>query len=306
LRIITKVFQRANEGDSYSMTSLTFWIRTLDYMTTINEFLLEIHDMASSEPNRAPEEPLKLFPDDPDLRANSKIESLSLRISLMDCSQLYGRGRGFHIDDPDIRKFTGTITFGLAWIADLHESTLTGTAQRMLESRIGFRYLTDPEFLAARVSEAIKELPVEFCQNFYSLNEGDLTGKALRRAMGPIKTNHVIKIPPEPLKTIRQDGSGFFEVPIPTSHIGLKEISARLLSPFRTVDMIGGCKVCFQGCSCKVQPSSNAIFFHMHGGGFIAQTSKSHETYLRQWSRDSGVPILSIDYSLAPQAPYPR
>lgn len=45
---------------------------------------------------------------------------------------------------------------------------------------------------------------------------------------------------------------------------------------------------------------------HCHGGGFIAQSSLSHESYLRQWAKQLEVPILSIDYSLAPQAPYPR
>ena len=44
----------------------------------------------------------------------------------------------------------------------------------------------------------------------------------------------------------------------------------------------------------------------MHGGGFIAQTSKSHQSYLRQWSRNLNMPIFSVDYSLAPQAPFPR
>ena len=55
-----------------------------------------------------------------------------------------------------------------------------------------------------------------------------------------------------------------------------------------------------------LQKASDAIFFHMHGGGFIAQTSKSHQSYLRQWSRNLNIPIFSVDYSLAPQAPFPR
>lgn len=44
----------------------------------------------------------------------------------------------------------------------------------------------------------------------------------------------------------------------------------------------------------------------MHGGGWAAQTSKSHEIYLKQWAVTLNAPILSIDYSLAPQAPFPR
>ena len=51
---------------------------------------------------------------------------------------------------------------------------------------------------------------------------------------------------------------------------------------------------------------SSSIFFHLHGGGFVSQTSKSHETYLKQWATEWDIPILSIDYSLAPEAPYPR
>lgn len=51
---------------------------------------------------------------------------------------------------------------------------------------------------------------------------------------------------------------------------------------------------------------SDELIIHCHGGGFVAQTSLSHETYLRAWATNTGVPILSIDYSLAPQAPFPR
>lgn len=45
---------------------------------------------------------------------------------------------------------------------------------------------------------------------------------------------------------------------------------------------------------------------HFHGGGFVAQTSKSHEPYLKSWAQELGAPIISIDYSLAPEAPFPR
>lgn len=55
-----------------------------------------------------------------------------------------------------------------------------------------------------------------------------------------------------------------------------------------------------------MRPPSPALIFHCHGGGFVAQSSSSHESYLRDWARRLGVPILSIDYSLAPEAPFPR
>ncbi len=45
---------------------------------------------------------------------------------------------------------------------------------------------------------------------------------------------------------------------------------------------------------------------HAHGGGFIAHSSKSHEIYLKPWCKELKVPIVSIDYSLAPEHPFPR
>ena len=61
---------------------------------------------------------------------------------------------------------------------------------------------------------------------------------------------------------------------------------------------------CF--CSKTQSNPSRSIIFHAHGGAFVAQTSKSHQTYLNHWAQDTGIPILSVDYSLAPEAPYPR
>lgn len=57
--------------------------------------------------------------------------------------------------------------------------------------------------------------------------------------------------------------------------------------------------------SSNAEPS-NKLIFHVHGGAFVAQTSKSHEVYLREWAAKLDVPIVSIDYSLAPEAPFPR
>jgi len=75
------------------------------------------------------------------------------------------------------------------------------------------------------------------------------------------------------------------------------------------------------------------LVVHVHGGGFVAMTSFSHAVYTRRWARDTGtagpaapgqrlspsswaatrlawpapagVPILSVDYTLAPDAQFP-
>ena len=49
---------------------------------------------------------------------------------------------------------------------------------------------------------------------------------------------------------------------------------------------------------------SNFII-HIHGGAFIASSSDYHQSYLRQITRSTGVPIFSIDYGLAPTSPFP-
>ena len=45
---------------------------------------------------------------------------------------------------------------------------------------------------------------------------------------------------------------------------------------------------------------------HVHGGGFVSQSSELHEIYLKPWCKELKIPIVSIDYSLAPEYPYPR
>jgi hormone-sensitive lipase len=45
---------------------------------------------------------------------------------------------------------------------------------------------------------------------------------------------------------------------------------------------------------------------HAHGGGFISQSSKSHEVYLKPICKGLNIPIVSVDYSLAPEHPFPK
>ncbi|KAL0487455.1 lipase [Acrasis kona] len=51
--------------------------------------------------------------------------------------------------------------------------------------------------------------------------------------------------------------------------------------------------------------SSPGFIFHVHGGGFMALSSFSHESYLRQWATMTNLPILSVDYSKTPEQHFP-
>ncbi|KAL0484515.1 lipase [Acrasis kona] len=47
------------------------------------------------------------------------------------------------------------------------------------------------------------------------------------------------------------------------------------------------------------------FMFHVHGGGFMALTSFSHEPYLRQWVTHTNLRILSVDYTRTPDQHFP-
>ena len=56
------------------------------------------------------------------------------------------------------------------------------------------------------------------------------------------------------------------------------------------------------GVECGVK----TIVVHIHGGGFIGLSSRTHQNYLRKWAKlIPNSMIMSIDYRLAPDFVYP-
>ena len=170
----------------------------------------------------------------------------------------------------------------------------------------------DNESLARKVVDVARTRQVEFVQSFWNLPESSLfQGIRSLHDRGKLKQNTtLIKInfdEYEAPEVPHTNSKTMFKVPIPSSHIPDRSVSARLISSYRTKDMIGSCS-CIHLCACYCQNISpqDSIMFHVHGGGFISQTSLSHLDYLQDWAIKLGIPILSIDYSLAPEAPFPR
>jgi len=56
----------------------------------------------------------------------------------------------------------------------------------------------------------------------------------------------------------------------------------------------------------KTSTSMETIIFHIHGGGFVSQSSFVHQMYVRKWANTIGVPVFSVDYRKAPVYPYPN
>ena len=111
-----------------------------------------------------------------------------------------------------------------------------------------------------------------------------------------VSVNRRIKISSESVKVTNNSGE-VIEIP------GVGSIQARIISSHRRLGMVVDKK---KAKNEQIFPRSKSLLFHCHGGGFVAQSSKSHLVYLNEWANYLNVPILSIDYSLAPEAPYPR
>jgi acetyl esterase/lipase len=52
--------------------------------------------------------------------------------------------------------------------------------------------------------------------------------------------------------------------------------------------------------------SDDAAIVYLHGGGYIMGNLDSHRNLVANLSRASGIRALSVDYSLAPESPFPK
>lgn len=49
--------------------------------------------------------------------------------------------------------------------------------------------------------------------------------------------------------------------------------------------------------SVSIKEYTPVIILHIHGGGWISQSPKTHLVYLREWAKRTNLPVLSVDYS---------
>ncbi|KAL7292247.1 hypothetical protein TKK_0014193 [Trichogramma kaykai] len=207
----------------------------------------------------------------------------------------YGRCIAFQFCDS-LRTILKLISVGMASFSELYyaNGTLLGRCSNSLQ------YVMDPEARARRIVTISQHADISFCKAFWHLNESDLLLSLPQMVMPTLAINQLISIPPEELKCPTLSGKSV-HIPIPNSHIGKKPIHVRLLSAKRRIGMVGS-----GSSKGALAEASDCLLIHCHGGGFVAQSSRSHEAYMRTWTAELDVPILSIDYSLAPEAPYPR
>lgn len=55
----------------------------------------------------------------------------------------------------------------------------------------------------------------------------------------------------------------------------------------------------------SLHQNKRPVFFYFHGGGFSLMSIESYDALTRKLARESGVVVISVNYRLSPQNPYP-
>lgn len=273
--------QKQKYIDSVFIEEVRYWVMVFDKLSHINSFLIEIQRI-SSQNNYI------MFPDTPDIKAIAGLENISNAIALEDVSIFFEQGVGFHINEEP-RNVIKTFVLGQAFLSDspfFTSRSFLHTLYSQIESFCGIKYMFNSKYLAAKILSNAREQQLSFCKKFFNCTEWAMVHRMNQLSSPLISTNVLITISPNHI-SIKAKNNKIFDVPIPESYLGKKSLNIRLLSNFRTNEMAGDCS-CYtkRTCSCRRQCSpSRDIIFHVHGSAFVAQTSKSHETYLKHWAK---------------------
>ncbi|XP_036689234.1 hormone-sensitive lipase isoform X2 [Balaenoptera musculus] len=228
----------------------------------------------------------------------------------------YGRCLGFQFT-PAIRPFLQTISIGLVSFGEHYKRNETGLSVTASSLFTGGRFAIDPELRGAEFERIVQNLDVHFWKAFWNITEIQVLSSLANMASATVRVSRLLSLPPTAFEMpLTADPKVTVTISPPLAHTGPGPVLVRLISYdlregqdseelSRLVRSEGPRSLELRSRP-QQAPRSRCLVVHIHGGGFVAQTSKSHEPYLKSWAQELGAPILSIDYSLAPEAPFPR
>nr|XP_046273359.1 lipase, hormone-sensitive a [Scatophagus argus]XP_046273360.1 lipase, hormone-sensitive a [Scatophagus argus]XP_046273361.1 lipase, hormone-sensitive a [Scatophagus argus] len=229
----------------------------------------------------------------------------------------YGRCLGFQFS-PTLRPFLQTVVISMVSYGEVYGKQQSGLGMAALSLLTSGKYVIDPELRGAEFERITQNLDMQFWKSFWNLTESGLITGFSRIASNPVQVNFTLTLPPVALRLpLASDPSLTATVSPPIAHWGPGPVHIRLISHELREGQDSEELLTFSRTNppplsmshlpwVQKQPRSPSLLIHFHGGGFVAQTSRSHENYLRSWSKELNVPILSVDYSLSPEAPFPR
>jgi hormone-sensitive lipase len=181
----------------------------------------------------------------------------------------YGRHAAFQYCSSIESVLKGLLTI-MAGYSDYYFSTSPHLWRVAKSLFMSTQYTLDAEHRARRIVHASQYATVDFCKSFWFLAESDLMKKVPDRICPAIRVNQLILIPPEPLQ-IDSTKCKPVNIPAPSAHGPIAPIQVRLLSAKGRPGMPGQNDY-------SEATVSDSLIIHCHGGGFVAQSSSSHET----------------------------
>jgi len=211
----------------------------------------------------------------------------------------YGRHAAFQFYPSVAIILTNLLTL-MAGYSDYYFSSSSHLWRVTKSLFMGTKYSLDADHRGRRIVNTSQFATVDFCTSFWRLSDSDMMKKVPESICPPLQVNKLILIPPEPLVVTLSNGETVNIQP-PSAHGPTSSVQVRLMSAKYRVGMPSR-----RSSNTSGAKASDSLMIHCHGGGFVSNSSQFHETYLRYWAVSLDMPILSIDYSLAPEFPFPR
>jgi hormone-sensitive lipase len=228
-------------------------------------------------------------------------------ICLLLCSEsinrdvYYGRCLGFQYSQG-LKPILQFLAIAMASYEEWYKGSKEDPVKQLFSSLLnGGKYIQHPTQRGVKIADLTEDCSIDFTKAFWSITEQTAITTVAKFVSLNVDVSECIEVPAKDISVLSSLTGESVQIRPPFSDLGYKPVPLTLIS-FKHRD---GQKSSRYGHRTTLPPSY-ALVIHFHGGGFVAQSSKSHEFYLRFWSRDLDCPILSVDYSLAPDGCYPR
>jgi len=278
------VLQKFTSGKGKSnLKELEAWCLTMDSVRAILEILIELRSKSDTGDLFSQESPVEIL---------KHVDKVNLH-------GFYGSSAGFQYH-KELRHMLKAISIGMASSSDAYHNKGSLLSKGLTYLNSGLFYAINDCRRAETIVKATKVADLTFFKGFYnSLDEG-LLARVPHFLCPKMAVHQVISIPPLTLQVTSRDGI-ITEILPPTTKLGLKALECTVISPHAFQGMVMDWSE-----ENHVQPPSKNLILHLHGGGFVACSSNFCQLFLRQWAIEAGCPILSVDYTLAPDAQFPR
>ena len=192
-----------------------------------------------------------------------------------------------------VKKMVQAVTAGNAFISKAYEKTGTSRKLTLGVSALYYNIFKSKALLKARISFA--KPSIEVAKSVWDLMDSRLMAPVMETLATGIVTNRKIHIP-------RSTHLSDFLDPEKRKLAGfdLKKSDDKI--PIR---ILANFPVFTSGHIESNSSETRKVVFHIHGGGFIAMSSRSHQNYTRRWAKETGAVVFSVDYRLAPEFPFP-